>query len=675
MSTNLEILENVWNANPGGLAFAQYAHALQDAGRAPEAKTVLTQGLANWPRHFTGRLLLGMVNQQLGDLDGARASFQEAVALDQRSPAALRSLAVVLGKQQYQRQAVDMWVRLSLLDPEDREIAATARKMISDLESTSSLADLGMGVREVEDIASREALTEGTSSDAGTMRGMSGVEVDSPLAGWSEPGVPSAGKAGFDLGDLAFPVPPSTVNPQQNWSVAGMDSTVGQVPVLPGASTTTMPELSVPKMTSSEDSALATLEMASFPAQTIPPPPLSLPRNITQPGNESATRLLNVAPGEAAPEVTQAMSREQMARVTGDDIGNRLDDLFGEPKADALPGLENFSDALAETVTQPTIPLMAPPPPAPMPAPSSMSAPPTRVTGEDVEGRLSEIFGSVSDPEPEPANLPPPPSLIQPARTEREPAKNAVTGDDIEARLDDLFGASSVDLPIHQTSSRHPLEASASSAGPVSGVDVEARIDAMFGVEDSMVADKNDGEETSAMERSSVLGDGSEIDASATIESMRTFQEAATIDKNFGSMDPSDVDSGGSTMDLPTASVQAASVSDAQRIAGSKDLDSQLDELFASSEFFVEQAPPPVPQRAAGVDGPVTGDDIGDRLDDLFGTDSDFPAGVPTVTLAEEYLKQGYRDQAIAVYKQLVAREPQNQEFAQRLVQIEAAEG
>lgn len=672
MSTNLEILENVWSANPGGLVFAQYATALHDAGRAPEAKTVLTQGLAKWPRHFAGRMLLGMVNQQLGDLEGARTSFQEAVALDNRSPAALRNLAVVLGKQQYQRQAVDLWVRLSLLDPEDREIAATARKMINDLESTSSLADLGMGVREIEDVASREALTEGTSSVAGTIRGLSGVEVDSPLAGWSEPGVPTADKAGFDLGDLAFPVPPSTVNPQQNWSVAGMDSTAGQVPVLPGASTTTMPELSIPKMAASEDSALATLEMASFPAQTIPPPPLSLPRNMTQPGNESATRLLNVA-GEGTPEVTQAMSREQMARVTGDDIGNRLDDLFGEPKAETLPGLENFSDALAETVTQPTIPVMAPPPPAPIPAPSSLSAPPTRVTGEDVEGRLSEIFGSVSDPGPAPVNLPPPPSLIQPAR---EPAKNAVTGDDIEARLDDLFGASSVDLPIHERASKQgPIESNTSSAGPVSGVDVEARIDAMFGVEDSVVADKNDGEETSAMERSSVLDNGSEVDASATIESMRSFQEAATIDKNFGSMDPSDVDSGGSTMDLPTASAQNASVSDAQRIAGNKDLDSQLDELFASSEFFVEQAPPPAPHRAAAGDGPVTGDDIGDRLDDLFGTDSDFPAGVPTVTLAEEYFKQGYRDQAIAVYKQLVAREPHNQEFAQRLAQIEATEG
>lgn len=302
------------------------------------------------------------------------------------------------------------------------------------------------------------------------------------------------------------------------------------------------------------------------------------------------------------------------------------------------------------------------------------SALPTRVTGDDIEGRLSEIFESSSDGGLD--TLPPPPAPVPAPVASTPPRSNAVTGDDIEARLDDLFGASSVDIPIQDMMAPKSVVRipDPSSNGPVTGRDVEAKLDAMFGSEVPLANAKDDGEETSAMERSHVLGQDSELDATATIENMRSFEEHA--DKPFGSMDPSDVDSGGSTMDLPTVGELpvVSSSSDAHRMSGGKDVDSQLDELFASSEFLVEPMQA-TPQRTGGAGGPITGDDIGDRLDDLFGADSDFPAGVPTVTLAEEYLRQGYRDQAIAVYRQLLVREPSNSEFARRLAQIEATEG
>lgn len=667
MSTSLEILENVWSASPGGLVFAQYADALQSAGRAKDAHSVLTQGLANWPRHFAGRMLLGQVCQQLGDLEGARSSFQEAVSLDNRSPSALRNLAEILGKQQYQRQAVDLWVRLSLLDPDDRDVAATARKMIGDLETTSSLADLGLGIREIEDVASREALTEGTSSTGGLPGALAGLESAAPVSGWMEPAAPAAAP-GFDLGDLAFPVAPSNIAPATTWSPgAGMDSTIAQVPVQPGASLASpSAEPPVfPKM-GGDDSALATIEMASFPARTIPPPPLELPK-APHPGNETGTHVLNVIQSPEELDATQAMPRPQTAQVTGEDIGARLDDMFGALGVDDLPAI----DPMATVELPPPAPIAVPPAPVPVPS-ASISPAPARVTGDDVEERLSEIFGSPSDVAGD--LLPPPPAPVAaPPRQSAGVPKAAVTGDDIEARLDDLFGASSVDLPIQDLASKVADESRPSSSGPVNGNDIEARIESMFGAATQQES-REAGDETSAMPRPDLLGDASEPDATATIESMRSFQ-AAGMDKPFGSVDPSDVDSGGSTLDLPTVGVipGVPSSPDSQRLSGAKDLDSQLDELFASSEFLVEQAPPPVPQRAGGANqGAVTGDDIGDRLDDLFGADSDFPAGVPTVTLAEEYLRQGYRDQAIAVYRQLISREPGNTEFVRRLAQIEA---
>lgn len=661
MSTSMEILENVWNANPGGLVFAQYAKSLLDAGRARDAQTILTRGLEKWPRHFTGRLLLGSVNQELGDLEAARAAFQEAVSLDSRSPAALRGLAIVLGKQQYQRQAIDHWVRLSLLDPEDREAASMARKMIADLETTSSLADLGLGIRDIEDAASREALSEGASSQEASR----GIASDSPLAGWpSETPVPVAEPV-FDLGDLAIPVAPSVAAPSAWSAEGGMDSTIAQVPVQ--ASSQPAPVEPI-RMAPNEDSAFATIEMASFPAHTIPPPPLEIARPGALAGNSSDTRLLNVVqnPDLQALENTQLMPRPQEASpVTGDDIGNRLDDIFGET-TEAPPAF----DAMAGTL---------PPPPSVVPA-TNADAPTAgaivtgnvaaaRVTGEDIEDRLSELFGNT--PSDVGADLlPPPPVAIQ--RPSVPPPSTGVTGDDVEARLDDLFGQSSIDIPVVQEDVPKPTVV---SGAPVRGEDIEDRLDALFGKDDSAtIATPHDisGEETSAMERTGLLDETSEH-AAATIENMRTFQDVA-VEKPFGAIDPSDVDSGGSTIDLPTVDVlnTVSPGAEGQKIAG-KDLDSQLDELFASSEFLMEQAPPPAPRKSV-VDANVTGNDIENRLDDLFGNDSDFPAGVPTVTLAEEYLRQGYRDQATAVYRQLVAREPGNAEFARRLAQIEAGE-
>lgn len=663
MSTSMEILENVWNANPGGLVFAQYAKSLLDAGRAKDAQAVLTRGLEKWPRHFTGRLLLGSVNQELGDLEAARAAFQDAVSLDNRSPAALRGLAVALGKQQYQRQAIDHWVRLSLLDPDDREAAGMARKMLADLETTSSLADLGLGIRDIEDAATREALSEGASS-LGTSRGLSGIASESPLAGWASEAPAQAAEPAFDLGDLAIPVAPS-VPAASTWSSGGgMDSTIAQVPVQASGSQPVLAEHL--RMAPNEDSALATIEMASFPAHTIPPPPLEIPRPGALAGNSSDTRLINVVPNHdiQALENTQLMPRPQDASpVTGEDIGNRLDDLFGEATA-ASPAPD------AAAVDMPPPPTVAPfANVAARAAGATENVAAARVTGEDIEDRLSELFGNT--PSDAGADLlPPPPVAI--SRPSAPPNSAGVTGDDVEARLDDLFGQSSIDIPVVQEEEPEPK---AVSGAPVRGEDIEDRLDALFGKDDSAtIASPHDisGEETSAMERTGLLDETSEH-ATATIESMRTFQDAA-VAKPFAVIDPSDVDSGGSTIDLPTVDVlnTVSPGSEGQKLAG-KDLDSQLDELFASSEFMMEQAPPPVPRKSVN-DANVTGNDIENRLDDLFGNDSDFPAGVPTVTLAEEYLRQGYRDQATAVYRQLVVREPGNAEFARRLAQIEAGE-
>jgi len=671
MSTSLETLERVWNANPGGLAFAQYAEALHRQGRSRDAHAILVDGVVRWPNHFAGKVLLGRLSQELGDLDTARVAFQDAVHLDSNSPVALRSLAMVLGRQQYQRQAIDLWVRLSQLDPSDQEAASTARRLLSDLETTSSLADLGLGIQESEDPLSREALSEGASSGAG-LKGMSTLDSDSPLAGLGGSGM-SPMDAAFDLGDLAFPAPPS-ITPATTWSPSpGMESTVAQAVVPPSSGPG---EISVPSMgPSGDDSGLATLEMASFPARTIPPPPLELsvpvpPAPVPAPRLQPDPDMTVVLPPLAQPTVfeadvgteTQFMPRDN-APVTGDDVGARLDALFGEP--------------------------------APLPTPPS-AAPTARSS-------MLETGAAIPNPaETADLHLPPMEAIpsTPPATATSAAARAPVTGDDIGARLDDLFGESSFDLPLSEppaapvaapapaavVEARPELAPAApeSSASGVVGTDIEARLDNLFGEEPAIREATLMAGDTSAMDRSAVLDDIPSEVAEATLENMRAFETAAAPRDSEGltrrpeaetSAFAADTEVGGShsTVDMPTVGDMPAVPPPAPARLASHDLDSQLDELFASSEFLLEDAAPPAPRKVASPTGPVTGDDIGDRLDDLFGIDDDFPAGVPTVTLAEEYLRQGYRDQALAVYRQLAGRDPANADIARRIAQIEAS--
>ncbi len=678
MSTSLETLERVWNANPGGLVFAQYAEALHRQGRSRDAHAILVDGVARWPNHFAGKVLLGRLSQELGDLDTARVAFQEAVSLDSNSPVALRSLAMVLGRQQYQRQAIDLWVRLSQLDPSDQEASSTARRLLSDLETTSSLADLGLGIQESEDPLSREALSEGASSGAG-IKGMSTLDSDSPLAGLGGSGL-SPMDAAFDLGDLAFPAPPS-ITPATSWAPGnGMESTVAQAIMPPSSGPGEIPTPSMGP--SGDDSGLATLEMASFPARTIPPPPLELsrlaplaspeppPAPVPAPKAQPESSMLAGLPPLAAPTVfeaeaateTQFMPRDN-APVTGDDVGDRLDALFGEP--DPLPPASAAPTAETSILQPGELDLPDPAETADLRLPAMESAP------------------------------------VAPVASATSSAPRApVTGDDIGARLDDLFGDSSFDValtpppaapvasaPAAPVAVVAPLAADSSASGVV-GTDIEARLDNLFGEESGIKAVTLLAGDTSAMDRSEVFADIPSEVAEATLDNMRAFETAAAPRDSEGltrrpeaetSAFAADTEVGGghSTVDIPTveelpAAAPAAPPPAPARLA-SHDLDSQLDELFASSEFLMEDAAPPVPRKVASPSGPVTGDDIGDRLDDLFGIDDDFPAGVPTVTLAEEYLRQGYRDQALAVYRQLAGRDPANADIARRIAQIEAS--
>jgi len=436
----------------------------------------------------------------------------------------------------------------------------------------------------------------------------------------------------------------------------------------------------------------------------------------------------------------------QMSAVSGVDIASRLEDLFKDEPSATDPMMEaviaqpqdSFPD-LAETAVSSVADLLDDEDIAPEVVPAPVSG---KVTGNDVADRLDDLFPTSSVHE---TSITPPPSAVESHVSER------VTGDDVDDRLEELFGTEELEVM--------PAPSASASAAPelVRGDDVDARLEELFGGEDdALPSDELDkpsfpidddfeatiqlpimrgsavdpevatphhpgmpvpadmvatnAVETSAvdvddLDAESVSDTRFELRVAETDELELLVDHAVTGRETTAESMPVMKDTG-STMDLPALQEPDSWQPGSMLASRSSDVDSQLDELFASSSFPKDHFPPVVAPPAvvppAAAPAPafqdeaaattsyaradVTGEDILDRLDDLFGTDSAFPsdapsvppaggnfAGVATVTLAEEYFRQGHKKQAEAVYRELLKIEPGNEAYRKRLAQIEAS--
>jgi hypothetical protein len=724
--TSLETLEGLWQTRPGGLAFAAYAESLEKAGRRAEAEQALAEGVKRWPRHFAGRILLGRLARDRGDLETARVAFQAAVQIDNNSRAALHGLADVCTRQQYLKLAFETWSRLSLLEPENALAAESARKIALQMDGNGS-ATSAVQIRDNEDLFSREALTEGTSA---------------PASATSHAGIPPSDDFDLNLGEL--PAAEKSEDPL-GFQMPDLSFRPSPTPATPAYAP---PDTTSTPLAKFEESGFATLEMPSFPAKTIPPPPLELPKVVADPVAPTESLLRPTLPGPFAipeerfqqAEATQWMAaptKANNAPVTGDDIEDRMDEVFGGTSQPLPPSMPPLS-------TEPGLSGMI--------APAGSQPPTATVTGDDVEDRLDEVFGASSAHAP---SLPPPVSIEPPVPEVDHPTVEIatdppVTGDDVENRLNEVFGAPSVHAPAlpppvareargdkvtgddigdrlgemfgetgeMQLVAPEPPHAAAlvPESTVVSGRDIEGRLDELFGESvidltspiDSVagaVADSADRmADTSVFTKENVGSPAKELrdetDSTVVRETIGRVPDdevlvrkpglESTTELRAGSLqlDPhrlvdeaakgSEIDPGGSTIDLPTIGYGVTSQPETSIRLTGDDVDSRLDELFASSEFLADPQVTPISAKTGFVarpahtdPGEVTGEDIEGRLDDLFGSDSDFPVSLPTVTFAEEYLRQGHKDKAVSIYRQLLDRDPSNAELRRRLDEIE----
>ncbi|MEN9355195.1 MAG: hypothetical protein RL318_2520 [Fibrobacterota bacterium] len=683
----LQILEESWTRKPGHRGFVRFAQALHREGQHDRAVQILNEGLQRWPRDLAGHLLLARIAGEQGDASVQKASLEAAVAVDSRSPAALWSLAGLLAGHQYFQQARAWLERYIGLYPSHGQAQELLDSVLASLAAESSRHPAASVAIPMDE--SPADLVEGTF-------GAQTIEYDSVPK--MDPFAPQIGLGAADAGGFSF-------------NTLGNDAVSDDV-----FATLEMPSFhdqnSADSLRSHVDDepteAPAVADVAAVEpivpaaAQTAPFGTLT-GFGIEDAGDE----------GDSVAARTQWIPKDEATgNVTGSDISSRLEDLFkDEPSAtaamlDVIPmpaedvraepmvlagfELDSRMDELPEDVAE---------------VAEAVDAPAERgnVTGRDVQDRLDDLFPSSEMPE---TTHVPPSSVI----TETASGNDVVRGEDVDARLEELFGSddmmdasnlerpsfppeddfeATIQLPTVPPIAVEPEDLAAAVAEPSSEGTITSSFDqAILDVEES-VADTHfdpQAEEPETLEQAIALG------RETTAESMPVFHEP------------------GSTMDLPAMQEPDSWQPGSILASRGSDVDSQLDELFASSSFPREQHFPPMspPSPVAPVVDPaigafgamptpglrnehvattgfsraeVTGEDINDRLDALFGTDSAFAdtgsaggfAGVPTVTLAEEYLRQGHHDQAEAVYRELVALEPANETYRTRLAQIQAS--
>lgn len=737
----LQTFEELWARKPGHRGFVRFAQALAREGQSDRAVQVLKDGVQKWPKDLAAHLLLSSIAGEKGDGSLQRTSLENAVAADPRSPAALWSLGSLLASHQYFQQSRSWLERYVALYPSHAQAAELLKTVSASLEAEGSrLASASVAIPLEESPAD---LVEGTFATQ-TMT-FDRDSVSDPFAAKIGLGAPEADGFSFNTlgreqGEDVFATlempsfhdhhsadsARSIVDEPAGESTLASIQVAPEVPAVPA--TAAIPDVAEAAQTAPfgtltgldveapafEVEGLTTQEWAAEPER---------PEGVS--GRDVSDRLEDLFRDE--PSATAAMLEtfapapaaelkptSVIEGVTGSDVSDRLEDLFRDEPSATFP----MMDAFAPAPPAPSAPIV--PEPEGLDLDSRMDALPDdlqevdhrSVTGRDVEDRLDNIFPTSGLPEPSAV----PPSSVAGIGSAHD---DVVRGEDVDARLEELFG----DDDLMATSAMERP-----SFPPMDDFEATIQLPTVPALPidpEDLVDPSSEGTITSSFEEG-ILNVESSTDSSADTrfelkDDPETLEDAVALGRETTAESLPVFQEPGSTMDLPALQEPDSWQPGSMLASRGSDVDSQLDELFASSSFPKEQGFPPMSPPAAAIAAPasastelpskeasslaatsfepkfhsehaattnfsraeVTGEDINDRLDALFGTDSAFPepasaapsggvAGVPTVTLAEEYLRQGHREQAESVYRELVALEPANQAYRTRLAEIQS---
>lgn len=130
LSHTVEELEVRYAGGAASPGFPRIAEAMLREGRIEEAIQLASDGIHRFPTLLTGFLVLARGQQQAGRLDEARSQFESALRLDPRCPSARHGLAQIAEQLQWKSVALEHWRMLCELEPWDEKAREAYGRML-----------------------------------------------------------------------------------------------------------------------------------------------------------------------------------------------------------------------------------------------------------------------------------------------------------------------------------------------------------------------------------------------------------------------------------------------------------------------------------------------------------------------------------------------------------------
>lgn len=580
---DVQQLEERLRSNPNSLVFSRIADSYRKGGDIPRAVEICSKGLGIYPTYITGRIILGRCYLEQQNFNEAVKEFTRVCRQDRRNHIAIKMLADVFSKQGMEEKAGDLYSLLLTMDPEN----ASLMHLTSVFKGTGR-TDLGDILGFEAAPASVAAMEEqGTAEAAGVTEGVVREQADGVPDESSEL---ASGEVTDDaaLADLI----------EAGESAAEADAVA-------------VPELGEAPAASARD-ILADMSESTVEveAQGAGSPEVADDAGLTE---------LTIA--EDAPEATVRTPKETDRKEapaneepSGDDIGSRMDEMFGRDEEASVAG----------TVTQ-EVPEATAPTAQETPAKGAATEATSQAdqdeapAGEDIASRMQDMFGTEegtavsSTEEPAVEGIP----LDEVA----EEAGTAVSGEEmtVEVETEDL------------------LEEAPAAAEPSVMEDLSAEGAQQGEVGEEVTGEIEDQDLTgTGLDEVAVAGEP-EAAGPEGAESLETPETAPDIDMDTAEDPLSQAIESAETVvidrsQLATAGVQSFGETDTPESAVA---DSAAPETADTDDSVLAEAGavtgPPTQE-----DGSVSGDDVASRLDDMFATDDATLEASDEAVLADE---------------------------------------